>query len=151
MLVPLMTVPILIFSIILVITSVALALFVLMHKGRGGGLSDLFSGISSSLVDLLSQNEISTDSPSSSEWSGWRQSWRSTCSTSWAPDCSHHRPVNWRKETATHPQLGRARENERGWWKRHSWQSGGGWSDGRGRAGRRRPAALRLVLLRTRS
>ena len=50
MLVPQMTVPILIFSIILVITSVALALFVLMHKGRGGGLSDLFGGgISSSL------------------------------------------------------------------------------------------------------
>ncbi|HJY45988.1 MAG TPA: preprotein translocase subunit SecG [Propionibacteriaceae bacterium] len=50
MLVPLVTVPILIFSIILVITSIALALFVLMHKGRGGGLSDLFGGgISSSL------------------------------------------------------------------------------------------------------
>ena len=50
LLVPLMTVPILIFSIILVVTSVALALFVLMHKGRGGGLSDLFGGgISSSL------------------------------------------------------------------------------------------------------
>ncbi|HTF40008.1 MAG TPA: preprotein translocase subunit SecG [Propionibacteriaceae bacterium] len=50
MLVPLVTVPILIFSIVLVITSVALALFVLMHKGRGGGLSDLFGGgISSSL------------------------------------------------------------------------------------------------------
>jgi preprotein translocase subunit SecG len=49
-LVPLVTVPILVFSIILVITSVALALFVLMHKGRGGGLSDLFGGgISSSL------------------------------------------------------------------------------------------------------
>jgi len=44
------TVPILIFSIILVITSIALAVFVLMHKGRGGGLSDLFGGgISSSL------------------------------------------------------------------------------------------------------
>ena len=86
MLVPLVTVPILIFSIILVtiivlfgheldgyacgsctghlalhqqmaigsdvrcLASVALALFVLMHKGRGGGLSDLFGGgISSSL------------------------------------------------------------------------------------------------------
>ena len=50
LLVPMMTVPILIFSIILVITSIALALFVLMHKGRGGGLSDLFGGgISSSL------------------------------------------------------------------------------------------------------
>jgi preprotein translocase subunit SecG len=45
-----MTVPIVIFSIIVVITSIALALFVLMHKGRGGGLSDLFGGgISSSL------------------------------------------------------------------------------------------------------
>ena len=48
--VPLMTVPILIFSIVLVVTSVVLALFVLMHKGRGGGLSDLFGGgISSSM------------------------------------------------------------------------------------------------------
>jgi preprotein translocase subunit SecG len=47
---PLMTVPIMIFSIVLVITSVVLALFVLMHKGRGGGLSDLFGGgISSSM------------------------------------------------------------------------------------------------------
>ena len=47
---PLMTTPILIFSIVLVITSVVLSLFVLMHKGRGGGLSDLFGGgISSSL------------------------------------------------------------------------------------------------------
>ena len=45
-----MSTPILIFSIILTITSVALALFVLMHKGRGGGLSDLFGGgISSSM------------------------------------------------------------------------------------------------------
>ena len=45
-----MTTPILIFSIVLVITSVALALSVLLHKGRGGGLSDLFGGgISSSL------------------------------------------------------------------------------------------------------
>ena len=50
MLLPLLTVPILVFSILLVITSVSLALFVLMHKGRGGGLSDLFGGgISSSL------------------------------------------------------------------------------------------------------
>lgn len=50
LLVPLMTVPILIFSIVLVVTSVILALFVLMHKGRGGGLSDLFGGgISSSM------------------------------------------------------------------------------------------------------
>ena len=45
-----MSTPILIFSIILTITSVILALLVLMHKGRGGGLSDLFGGgISSSM------------------------------------------------------------------------------------------------------
>ncbi len=45
-----MTTPILVFSIILTITSVVLALLVLMHKGRGGGLSDLFGGgISSSM------------------------------------------------------------------------------------------------------
>jgi preprotein translocase subunit SecG len=45
-----MTVPIIIFSIVLVITSLALALSILLHKGRGGGLSDLFGGgISSSL------------------------------------------------------------------------------------------------------
>ena len=48
--VPMMTLPITLFSVVLVVTSVALALFVLMHKGRGGGLSDLFGGgISSSL------------------------------------------------------------------------------------------------------
>ena len=47
---PTMTTPILIFSIVLTITSVILALLVLMHKGRGGGLSDLFGGgISSSM------------------------------------------------------------------------------------------------------
>lgn len=46
----LMTTPIVVFSIVLVITSVVLALFVLMHKGRGGGMSDLFGGgISSSM------------------------------------------------------------------------------------------------------
>jgi preprotein translocase subunit SecG len=39
-----MTVPVLVFSIVLVVTSVILAGFILMHKGRGGGLSDLFGG-----------------------------------------------------------------------------------------------------------
>ncbi len=39
-----MSVPMWIFSILLIITSVILALFVLLHKGRGGGLSDLFGG-----------------------------------------------------------------------------------------------------------
>lgn len=38
------------FSILLIITSLLLILFVLLHKGKGGGLSDLFGGgISSSL------------------------------------------------------------------------------------------------------
>ncbi len=41
---------ILLFSIILAIASVLMIVLVLMHKGRGGGLSDMFGGgISSSL------------------------------------------------------------------------------------------------------
>jgi preprotein translocase subunit SecG len=37
-------------SIVLIITSLLMVLLVLMHKGKGGGLSDLFGGgISSSL------------------------------------------------------------------------------------------------------
>ncbi|RCK70560.1 preprotein translocase subunit SecG [Desertihabitans brevis] len=39
-----MTTPQLIVSIFLVVTSVLLALSVLLHKGRGGGMSDLFGG-----------------------------------------------------------------------------------------------------------
>ena len=38
------------FTIILVITSLLMILLVLLHKGRGGGLSDMFGGgVSSSL------------------------------------------------------------------------------------------------------
>jgi preprotein translocase subunit SecG len=38
------------FSIVLIVASVLLVLLVLLHKGKGGGLSDLFGGgISSSL------------------------------------------------------------------------------------------------------
>jgi preprotein translocase subunit SecG len=41
---------ILVFSIVLIICSLLLTLLVLLHKGRGGGLSDLFGGgVSSSL------------------------------------------------------------------------------------------------------
>ncbi|MFD1827725.1 MULTISPECIES: preprotein translocase subunit SecG [Mumia] len=41
---------ILTFSILLVLSSVLLIVLVLMHKGRGGGLSDMFGGgVSSSL------------------------------------------------------------------------------------------------------
>lgn len=41
---------ILTFSILLILSSVLLIVLVLMHKGRGGGLSDMFGGgVSSSL------------------------------------------------------------------------------------------------------
>lgn len=39
-----MTWPIMTVSILLVITSLALSMFVLLHKNRGGGMSDLFGG-----------------------------------------------------------------------------------------------------------
>lgn len=40
----------LVFSIVLVITSLLMILLVLLHKGKGGGLSDMFGGgMSSSL------------------------------------------------------------------------------------------------------
>ena len=40
----------LVFTIILMITSAIMILLVLLHKGRGGGLSDMFGGgVSSSL------------------------------------------------------------------------------------------------------
>ncbi len=39
-----MTWPILSLSIFLVVLNVILSLFILLHKGRGGGMSDLFGG-----------------------------------------------------------------------------------------------------------
>jgi preprotein translocase subunit SecG len=48
--VPMMSWPMMTLSIALIVTSLALAGAVLMHKGRGGGLSDLFGGgVSSSM------------------------------------------------------------------------------------------------------
>ena len=41
---PLTTWPIMTVSILLVLLSLVLALFVLLHKSRGGGMSDLFGG-----------------------------------------------------------------------------------------------------------
>jgi preprotein translocase subunit SecG len=41
---PLMTWPVMTLSIILCVISVILTLFVLLHKSKGGGLSDLFGG-----------------------------------------------------------------------------------------------------------
>ncbi|BEH01193.1 hypothetical protein brsh051_04740 [Brooklawnia propionicigenes] len=43
-LVPLMAWPVLTLSIVLSVLSVILTGFILLHKGRGGGLSDLFGG-----------------------------------------------------------------------------------------------------------
>jgi preprotein translocase subunit SecG len=48
-------------SILLIVTSVALALFILMHKGRGGGLSDLFGGGVSSSMGGVSVAERNLD------------------------------------------------------------------------------------------
>ena len=41
---PLMTWPIVTLSVVLILTSIVLALFILLHKSRGGGMSDLFGG-----------------------------------------------------------------------------------------------------------
>jgi preprotein translocase subunit SecG len=43
-LVPLLSAPIIAISIVLVISSLLLTLAILIHKGRGGGMSDLFGG-----------------------------------------------------------------------------------------------------------
>lgn len=58
---PLMTWPIMTLSILLVITSVMLSLFVLLHKGRGGGLSDLFGGGMSTSMGGVSTAERMLD------------------------------------------------------------------------------------------
>lgn len=51
----------LIFSILLVITSVLLLVLVLMHKGKGGGLSDMFGGGVSASVGGSSVAERNLD------------------------------------------------------------------------------------------
>jgi preprotein translocase subunit SecG len=48
-------------SILLIVTSLVLAGFVLMHKGRGGGLSDLFGGGVSSSMGGVSVAERNLD------------------------------------------------------------------------------------------
>jgi preprotein translocase subunit SecG len=40
----LLTWPVLVVDIVLILTSIVLALFILLHKSRGGGMSDLFGG-----------------------------------------------------------------------------------------------------------
>jgi preprotein translocase subunit SecG len=48
-------------SVILIITSIAMVLLVLLHKGKGGGLSDLFGGGVSSTLGSSSVVERNLD------------------------------------------------------------------------------------------
>ncbi|QIK73969.1 preprotein translocase subunit SecG [Propioniciclava coleopterorum] len=56
-----LTWPILTVSILLIITSLALSMFVLLHKNRGGGMSDLFGGGMSSSMGGTSVAERNLD------------------------------------------------------------------------------------------
>jgi preprotein translocase subunit SecG len=56
-----LTAPIVGVSVLLVVVSVALALSVLLHKGRGGGLSDLFGGGVSTSMGGMSSAERRLD------------------------------------------------------------------------------------------
>ena len=47
-----------VFTILLVLTSCTLVLLVLLHKGRGGGLSDMFGGGVSSSRERRSTSQI---------------------------------------------------------------------------------------------
>ena len=49
------------FSIVLIITSLLMVLLVLLHKGKGGGLSDLFGGGMSSTLGSSSVVERNLD------------------------------------------------------------------------------------------
>jgi preprotein translocase subunit SecG len=48
-------------SVILIVTSLALVLLVLLHKGKGGGLSDLFGGGVSATLGTSSVVERNLD------------------------------------------------------------------------------------------
>ena len=49
-------------QVVLAITSILLTLTVLLHRGRGGGLSDMFGGgVSSNLGPAVSRSGTSTD------------------------------------------------------------------------------------------
>lgn len=58
---PLLTWPILTLSIVLILTSILLALAILLHKGRGGGMSDLFGGGMSTSMGGMSVAERNLD------------------------------------------------------------------------------------------
>ena len=48
-------------SVVLIITSLLMVLLVLLHKGKGGGLSDLFGGGMSSSLGSSSVVELNLD------------------------------------------------------------------------------------------
>ena len=56
-----MTWPIVTLSVVLILTSIVLALFILLHKSRGGGMSDLFGGGMSSTMGGSSVAERNLD------------------------------------------------------------------------------------------
>ena len=56
-----MTWPVLTLSILLIVLSVLLSLTVLLHKGRGGGMSDLFGGGMSTAMGGTSVAERNLD------------------------------------------------------------------------------------------
>ncbi|MGJ3507272.1 preprotein translocase subunit SecG [Enemella sp. A6] len=56
-----MSVPVMILSIVLLVLSIVLAGFILLHKGRGGGMSDLFGGGMSSTMGGSSMAERNLD------------------------------------------------------------------------------------------
>ena len=59
--VPLLSTPIIVISIVLIIANLLLTAAILIHKGRGGGLSDLFGGGMSSTLGGSSVAERNLD------------------------------------------------------------------------------------------
>ena len=68
-------------QVLLVITGLFLTLLILLHKGKGGGLSDMFGGGMSSSLGGSSVAERNLDRiTSGSHWCGSRSSWVSASS-----------------------------------------------------------------------
>lgn len=61
MIVPLLSTPVNILSGILIVLSILLAASILLHKGRGGGMSDLFGGGMSTSMGGVSRAERRLD------------------------------------------------------------------------------------------
>ena len=63
-------------SIVLIITSMLMVLLVLLHKGKGGGLSDLFGGGVSSSLGSSSTGSMIRNANIFSRWrnalAGWK-------------------------------------------------------------------------------